>query len=128
MSCNIFSGLQRLECYRPWQYEWNINHEKIAGCVLLNPMDVIRIGNTWFVYQTGRLWVGKPRYEMQKRGVLEENCGERNQSSEVENQNLEERYRNPEVQNHNLGEAVATRKYNFKISRGTGMNMEMMKI
>ncbi|MDD3220256.1 MAG: FHA domain-containing protein [Lachnospiraceae bacterium] len=87
-----------------------VNHEKIAGCVLLNPMDVIRIGNTWFVYQTGRLWVGKPRYEMQKRGVLEENCGERNQSSEVENQNLEERYRNPEVQNQNLGEGCCNQK------------------
>ena len=35
-----------------------VNNKRISGCALLAPMDIIRIGNTWFFYQEQCLWMG----------------------------------------------------------------------
>ncbi|MDD2978572.1 MAG: ATP-binding cassette domain-containing protein [Hespellia sp.] len=40
-----------------------VNNERIQGGVLLRPMDVIRMGNTWFFFQGKNLWIGRIRQE-----------------------------------------------------------------
>lgn len=37
-----------------------VNHQKISEPVKLLPMDLIRIGDTWFYYTKNVLWYGKP--------------------------------------------------------------------